>query len=224
MEGTSSTLHHLQNGLTWALLMNAWAKDTDYDGLIKYALSSISYLPLWHNTSANNDENDEFLVVSADCLQCVRILLSHSQVMAHVAIMKSSGYILAHINALSQSDDVLFNFVWSRNEICKKEWFVHMDITVSKFDNFINLMHENGLYACLLESYIWKGELCHIFMLEKCVDVEQKIYCVEDKTYHRKIFCTYFEMGYCLKTQCVLEYDSKVLISAVYDQVSYVIP
>lgn len=46
MEGTSSTLYHFKNGLTWAMLMNAWAKDTDYDGLIKYALSTVRILPL----------------------------------------------------------------------------------------------------------------------------------------------------------------------------------
>lgn len=95
-----------------------------------------------------------------------------------------------------------------------------MDITVDKFDNFINLMRKNRLSVSLLESYVWKGELCNIFMLKQ-TEIEQKIYCVEDKIFHRKIFCTYFEMGYYLKSQCVLEYEDTILISAIYEKVSF---
>lgn len=62
-------------------------------------------------------DEDEFLIVSADCFQCVRILLPHSQVMSHTILMKSLGYVLSHINALSRSKDVLFNLVWKRPKV-----------------------------------------------------------------------------------------------------------
>lgn len=217
MEGTSSTLHHENNGLTWALLMNAWAKDTDYDGLIRYALSTVWTLPMWQGINIDN----ELIVFSEDCVQCVRILLPHSQVVTHAAMMKSEGYFLSHVNALSLSDNVLFSLVWNKLSL-QPEWTICMDVGVDKFENFVNLMHETGLYVSLLESYVMNGELLHIFVLEKGHSIEQKVYCVEDKTYHRKIFCTYFEMGYFLKSQCILEYDDKVLISAVYEKVSTV--
>ena len=219
MEGTSSTLYHLNNGLTWALLMNAWAKDTDYDGLIKYALSTVPGLPMWHGVSMK--DNDEFLVVSADCVQCVRILLPHSELMSHTTMMKSLGYKLSHINTLSYSNNVLFNVVWNKSRKIWTDWFIHMDISVENFDSFVHLVHENGLYTSFLESYVLKGEMYHIFVLETGADIDQKVYCVENKAFHRKIFSTYFEMGYTLKSQCILEYDDKVLVSAVYDKVSY---
>ena len=196
--------------------MNAWAKDTDYDGLIKYALSTVWTLPMWQGINIGN----EFLVFSADYIQCVSILLPHSEVIEHVTLMKANGYVLSHINALSLSDNVLFNLVWDKHKTSKCEWFVYMDIGVDRFENLVNLMHEKELYALLLESYVINGEVFHIFIVEKRNNIDQKIYCVEDKTHHRKIFCTYFEMGYFLKSQCILEYENKVLISAIYDKVS----
>ena len=222
MEGTSSTLHHDGNGLTWALLMNAWAKDTDYDGLIKYALSTVWTLPMWQGINIDN----EFLVFSADYCQCVRILLPHSEVLDHMALMKSKGYTLSHINALSLSDNVLFNLIWDKQKLLKFEWVVYLDINVDKFENFITTLCMEKLYVVLLESYMMKGEVLHIFIVETRNDIDQKIYFGEEKPHHsthRKMFLTYFEMGYYLKSQCILECEDKVWISAVYDKVSNIL-
>ena len=221
MEGTSSTLFHMNNGLTWALLMNAWAKDTDYDGLIKYALSTVTNLPMWQDLTLTTYDNEEFLVVSKDCCQCVRILLPHSQLIPHVARMKPLGYRISHISALSCSGDVFFNVVWTKPLEPQPDWLIYTNVGVENFDEFISSMHESGLYAALLESYILEGEMFHVFILERCKKTEQKVYCVEDKDLHRKIFCTYFLTGFTLKCQCIMEYKDKTLISAIYDKVCH---
>ena len=224
MDGTSATLHHDGNGLTWALLMNAWAKDTDYDGLIKYALSTVWTLPMWQDINIE----DEFLVFSADFIQCIRILLPHSKVLEHIEFMKAKGYSLTHINALSLSDNVLFNLIWDKPKIPKFEWVVYLDICMNNFENFVKTLCMKKLHVILLESYIINEDVLHIFIAEKWTSSEpdQKIYCTEEKTKqscHRKLFCTYFEMGYYLKSQCILEFEDKVYISAVYDKVSWVL-
>lgn len=217
MEGTSTTLHHNRNGLTWALLLNSWSKDMDLDGLIKYALSSIQGLPMWQGPDVKCNFGD-YCVMSDDELECVRILLPHDQFLAHVMDMKSRGYTISWINALSLTDDVNFNIVWRKQTEEAPDWAVIIDVELTGFNDCLRKMKENWRVTAL-ESYYIGNEIYHLFVFQRSFSAHQKVYVVDGIEHHKKFTEVYEKSNYQLQTQSVLQISGTVFISAVFDKV-----
>ncbi|XP_045196482.2 uncharacterized protein LOC123551538 isoform X2 [Mercenaria mercenaria] len=218
MEGTSTTVHHNQNGLTWAFLLNSWAKDMDLDGLIKYALSSVQGLPLWNGIDFKCSY-EEYFVMSEDELECVTILLPHKRLISDVMDMKDRGFRISWINALSVADDALFNVVWRKQSVDDKQWSIIIDVEIPDFNNCLKSMKENW-EVIFLESYHLDGVVNHLFVFQEGDQSKQKVYVVDSMEEHKKFKNIYEHNNYQLQTQSVLVLKDLVIISAVYNQVT----
>jgi hypothetical protein len=217
MEGTSTTVHHNQNGLTWAFLLNSWAKDMDLDGLIKYALSSVQGLPLWNGIDFKCSYEDYF-VKSQDELECVTILLPHKRLLQDVLEMKERGYRISWINAFTVDKKPMFNVIWRKNTRTDREWSIFIDVEMVDFNNCLKTMKENW-EVIFLESYFCEDVLYHLFVFQEGNQSQQKVYVVDNLTKHQQFMRIYENSGFQLQTQSVLMEKDLTIVSAVYNQV-----
>lgn len=217
MEGTSTTVHHDCNGITWAFLLNSWAKDMDLDGLIKYALSSIYGLPMWRENELKVEEGDYFLM-SEDHCECVTILLPHKRLLSHIMDLKSQGYKISQINALSGNNDIRFNIIWHKQEGAIVDWSVIVDVLNENFEQCLRQMKEHWKVIAL-ESYSKGDECYHIFVFERCQSSDQKIYVVTSEEDHVRFKEFYESKHYLLQTQNTLHMGEICIITAMYDSV-----
>ena len=217
MEGTSTTVHHDKNGLTWAFLLNSWAKDMDLDGLIKYALSSVQGLPLWNKIDFKCSY-EEYFIKSDDELECVMILLPRKRLIKEVIDMKERGYRISWINALSLDNDAVFNVIWRKDVINDNEWSIIIDVDLDDFNNCLKNMKENW-EVVFLESYYSNDVIYHLFVFQECSQSDQKVYVIDSLTEHQKFKCIYENIDYQLITQSILVVEDKAIVSAVYNKV-----
>ena len=121
MEGTSTTYLHHKSGMAWALLFNAWAKDMDIDGLIKYSLSYVDGMPLWTPSSVINDTEYDIFIKSADEFQATNILMPFDKADYIIDRMKKEHYIIKYINITVLRNGRYLNILWEKN-VDNTEW------------------------------------------------------------------------------------------------------
>ncbi|WAR09018.1 hypothetical protein MAR_018976 [Mya arenaria] len=149
MEGTSATARCDQSGLSWALLLNAWAKDMDLDGLVKFALSTVPSMPFWLGSDIQN-HSGVYFVSSEDGREFVTVLIPRLDLLSHVLEMKEKGYVIKHINALSLTDDVKFIIIWLKKQ--PSSWHFLMDVKVSDFNEQLTQLRQNWSVKALEEK------------------------------------------------------------------------
>lgn len=216
MEGTSTTVYHHKNNLSWALLLNSWSKDMDLDGLVKYALSTIKDLPFWQGPDVKCNMG-EYFVMSADKKQCVQILLPYIRCLPHILEMQALGYKIEHLNTLTLPDDVKFNIIWKKSALT---WTALMDVEENDFENTLFKMKEDWrVYA--LEVYQVQNKTLFMFVFQEKPKgyFEQKVYVVNDWTSHDVYLKSFQRIGYRLCTQSVLAQDDSHLVACIMEKV-----
>ncbi|XP_076439738.1 esterase EstB-like [Babylonia areolata] len=115
MEGTSGTCQRHHSGLTWAFLLNAWASDTDLDGVVKCALSSATPDLSPFPPHVAQVCGGEVQVTTADHRQCVMTHLSLSRLFLEVELKRGHGFTAVWVGVNTKGMDLSFNVIFSRN-------------------------------------------------------------------------------------------------------------
>ncbi|XP_064613815.1 uncharacterized protein LOC135477588 [Liolophura sinensis] len=218
MEGTSCTVMRHQCGLSWAVLFNAWAKDMDIDGMIKYGLSYIDEWPLWQPRLMETTGSPT-QIVSADSEEVVGVLIPLTDVKQHNNKMRSWGYSPKNINALSDTNDVFFNIVW-RKSLHSSYLLSHVPCQDLKTE--VTQGKEQGYSVDLMEAYDYRGETFLALNFEKMIaDVNklQIIYCDKAASEHEALRASYQKDGFLLVGQSVISQDGVPKVSAVFNKV-----
>ena len=222
MDGTSTSVRHDQSGLTWALLLNSWSKDTDLDGMIKYAMSTVQCFPFWQRMKVKFDltyDPGDCLIISEDKLQCLTILLPYEHVMSHVTEMQVLGYKIEHVCIIS-SIDVKFNMVWKKSG---SKWLIHMDVLEENFEDCVSGFEDKWrVYA--IEAYESRSQIFLIILCEAKLNrgknLDQKCYVLKNLTEHGRCVERFQKTGYSMVTQSILSTKDGALVSCIYEKVS----
>ncbi|XP_052811341.1 uncharacterized protein LOC128238990 [Mya arenaria] len=215
MEGTSATARCDQSGLSWALLLNAWAKDMDLDGLVKFALSTVPSMPFWLGSDIQN-HSGVYFVSSEDGREFVTVLIPRLDLLSHVLEMKEKGYVIKHINALSLTDDVKFIIIWLKKQ--PSSWHFLMDVKVSDFNEQLTQLRQNWSVKAL-EVYIVSNLVFFLFVLHPLSrSVEQKVYAVSNVDEHRTCAKLFLEHGFIQKSQSTVKQKKIYIIACVFER------
>ena len=208
MDGTSTTVHHHKSGLSWALLFNSWSKDMDMDGLIKYALSMISDLPLWTGSNIFNKN-----IVKSE-KQIVYVLVPIQDI---YNIMKTlEGYFISHINMIDYGGSLCVNVVWTKT---LNKHLIFIDKNIKDIQHFVKTCNFCNTYVYLFESYYFRNDIYYIVGLrDNSVNVIQEIYVNLDVQEHLKQLETMKKLRYTLKHQSVVVSVDSLSVSSVYDK------
>lgn len=218
MEGTSGTVMRHQTGLSWAVLFNAWAKDMDIDGMIKYGLSSIEEWPLWQPWPVETTSRP-IQIVSADSEEVVSVLIPLADVKQHDSQMRSWGYSLKSIHAFSHINDVFFNIVW-RKSVHPSYLLSHVPCQDLKTE--VAQGKEQGYSVDFMEAYDYHGEIFLVLNFEKMaanVNKLQIIYCDKTASEHEALRVSYQKEGFLLVLQSVISQDGVPKVAAIFNKV-----
>ena len=224
MDGTSSTVHHDKHGFTWALLFNAWAKDMDLDGLVKYALSTVQGYSLYQGMCHKYGEGD-YCLLSQDRKQCVSVYVPHYKLEMLAVEMRKRGYNIGYLSACEIRYELLFNIIWNKVAGNKTDmWTLVLDLKQSDLDSFIDELNENKKSIILCVSYVVGNEIHHMFVVSERRGSSQQVYCI-DITEHEAKVQGYNKLGLTLRCQSVVKNHGGVYVTAVYSDLKvYFLP
>ncbi|KAL4232640.1 hypothetical protein ACF0H5_007329 [Mactra antiquata] len=226
MEGTTTTVYHSMNGFTWALLLNAWAKDTDLDGMIKYALYVVqfSFTEIDSNrVLIDCDKNvdvvgtgDNFLV-SQDKVECVQILLPYDTLLSHIDIMKRKGYLIHNISVVSVAKEIMFNIVWTKPEDMCVDWFVELGIDIKEINEIIAINKNYRIRNMI--CYIYNDNVKYLFVIERSKSFTLDQHCVLTSDLEiQSVYSDFNALGYEIKYGCVQYRLTERLILLVFEK------
>lgn len=215
MEGTSCTVMHDKSGLTWALYFNAWSKDMDLNGLIKYALSTVPFLPL--RQQPGNLCYKYLSVMSEDQKQEITILLPHDYLKEYVNLMTGTRYNVQWINCCMWQGQPHFNIIWYRDNT-KKSFYVTIDVNDNDFEETVQKQYENGYGIKLLENYSLEDQLHFVIVFIKQPTIVQKIYSSQTTEEHIFRMSKMKECGFHLIIQSLTSLNGSLVVSSVYEK------
>ena len=215
MEGTSCTVMHDKSSLTWALYFNAWSKDMDLNGLIKYALSTVSFLPLRQQPA---DLYYKYLsVLSEDQTQGITIMLPHTYLKEHVNLMTAAHYNLQWINCCTWQTQTYFNIIWCQNNT-NNSFHVSVDIKEDLFEETVQKQYENGYLVKFLENYCLRNQLHFAIVFMKRPNTVQKIYFSQNTEEHIFRLTDMKECGFHLIIQSLTYVNGSLVVSSVFEK------
>ncbi|XP_029635018.1 uncharacterized protein LOC115210556 isoform X1 [Octopus sinensis] len=217
MEGTSCTVMHDKSGLTWVLLFNAWSKDMDLNGLMRYGLSVIPSLPLWHEGKPLSDSS--LNISTEDGKQVVTIIIPHDLLQAHVDMMMSLSYSLHWLSSHQLGSKTYFNTVWHRSSSSHSnanQSLVCLDVSVDNVDIVVSKQCDLGFSVKLLETYCHEGHLNFLIVFENVNVVCQKVYTHQSPEEHLARISELKKNGWHLTIQSLVSIDDCLVVSSVY--------
>ncbi|XP_033740833.1 uncharacterized protein LOC117327774 [Pecten maximus] len=168
MEGTSTTFLHHKSGLSWVLLLNSWSRDMDLDGLVKFALTHVSDLPLWNPVMLSLTEvrGDNFYKIESK-LQIVCVLVLYRELITHIRDLTDKGYWITALNMFEHHHQLYFNIVWRENKD-NIFWKVNLytDDDPQLYKDFPEEC-ETDLCVDILDTCYFKGKFQYIFVCKK---------------------------------------------------------
>ncbi|XP_071107810.1 uncharacterized protein [Haliotis cracherodii] len=161
MEGSCGTMMHHKSGFSWVMLMNAWSRDMDLDGLVKYALSTAKGYPLYYE--ADKDKNIHE-IISQDVQEKVLLLVPLPDVKALIADAESAGFMLTWINACNIDTNVYFNLIF-RQSITRRS--VYFDVEHDGFSVILEKEEHRNRQPVLIESYTTNDKILHSILFHE---------------------------------------------------------
>ncbi|KAL5009994.1 hypothetical protein ScPMuIL_012299 [Solemya velum] len=225
MDGTSSTFQHHFSGLSWTILFNSWSHDSDIDGLIKYAISTVSIWPLWQRSNGIIPDQ-EYEIISDDGFQIVNVLFPHEKLIELINEMKIKNYAIKWISSMVYKSTTVFNIIWNKLTVSHENqtpMFIFVDLKEKNAKFKIQKASEKGYFITLLDCYMVHNVPHFLILCEKKIHInDQKVFLWRkiDSDY-LGIVEEYMNSDYKLEIQCVLvDYNSHdQFVSAVFTKI-----
>ncbi|XP_059175127.1 uncharacterized protein LOC131955155 [Physella acuta] len=103
MEGTSGTLFHHRSGHNWCLLLNSWASDSDLNGVVKCALSSVAGVSMYNCDVARLADNGGTRIMTRDLSQVILLGVSETWLLKEILQLQNQSHVLKQITAISEN-------------------------------------------------------------------------------------------------------------------------
>ena len=210
MEGTSCTMMRHKSGISWVFLMNAWSRDLDLDGLIKFALSTVDSWPLWYHLPSSSNV---FEVLSEDGQQLVHLRLPHAKLGEYLRAKSSHGFVVRWINAFTDCCEVYFNIVLEMNT---KKSFFKIDVKVDDLHMYIDEAWENGFVLDFVEIYNISDILLHVLVFNPGSGNKNLFYSLIEAKSYLELLKKQKEYGYHVTLQSVIYVSQLILVSAIF--------
>ncbi|XP_041366328.1 uncharacterized protein LOC121381200 isoform X2 [Gigantopelta aegis] len=211
MEGTSCTMMRHKSGISWVFLMNAWSRDSDLDGLIKFALSTVECWPLWYRLPSSS--SDMFEVLSEDGQQLVQLRLPHTKLEEYLIIKSSRGFVIRWINACTDCDEVYFNIVMEKDTTIS---YFKTDVRNDDLQMYIDEAWEKAFVLGFAEIYQVHDKLLHVLVFYPGSVNKNIFYSLVEAKRYLELIKTQKEYGYYVTLQSVICVSGKILVSAIF--------
>ena len=216
MDGTTSTVHCDVSGLTWCLLLNAWAQDVDLDGVVKFALTTVPGQPFWQEVPLPPRPH-QCVLYSRDRSQCVAVLVPHHALHGLLAEMRGQ-YIPTHVSALSNKHEVLFTIIFIQCS-STNEWSFEMDIPQEVIESSLQTCMKKGT-VLVFEVYLLHGKVNFVIIVKHGPVVHQQHgYVVGSLENHKRNWSDLARQHFTLQTLSILDQGGLYCIACLLEQV-----
>lgn len=217
MDGTSASFQHHCSGFSWTILFNSWSHDSDIDGLIKYALSTVSIWPLWQRSNSIVPDH-EFEIVSDDGYQVINVLYPHIKLKELIDQMRMKNYCIKWISSMIYKTRTVFNIIWHKQTVSSEDCiFVDLKMNIAILQ--IQKASEEGYRITLMDCYMVKNVPHFLIIWEKTQTHDQKVFLLRQMdSCYLKLLEEFKNSDYKLDIQCVLvdNISDNQLVSAVF--------
>ena len=211
MDGTTSCLVQDKSNYAWAFICNQWTNDTDFDNVIKYAISKVS---LWNKQGVVREpiyddvtflENGGF----------VKILIPSQEIYSYFEIAKSNDFQVVWIDGFEMKSGTYFNLICTR---CKVNMMTKLNMKKEELLSFEEEKQSEGFIPLHIDSYKMNDLIYYaaIFKPHNNEDSEWQIKCEVDLKDYSAIQKEMHEKGFSVAEQSVSCQDSSAFVTALF--------
>ena len=225
MEGTCGTVQHHHSGVSWALLLNAWASDMDLDGVVKFALSSAQHLSPFPRDVAVMQ--GQMMAVRTACeRQCILAHVCHEKLDLRISENKQRGYELVWVGVnsvdLKRGKDLTFNVIFHKAaDLCEKRVLLAES---SQLRAALRDFSVGGFYPDCVSSFL-KGDDMFVMVIlskqEECSSIQEVDISIPANDYVR-LLTKRRKCGFRVLSQSVVQcrQSEDLLVTAVMEKKS----